>query len=366
MCRIALAVGLTGGHIYPARALAEDLGRDRHEFLFIVRASSPLAKKLLEDEGFPVLAIKARGLPRNFKEAVLCSPLFFWEQLRGFLLLLRAFRDWRPSLVIGFGGYVSFPAILAAWVLRVSRVIFEPNAKLGLANRALAFISNRVVSAFDIPIKNALIIQSPLRKSLHEALRLTQESCRDFFGLDRNIPCVLVFGGSQGAQALNEAFRGVMERLVGEGLVFSFIHITGTSHYTVLKDFYEAKHLLGPSGACLSYLEDMGKAYRAASLVVSRSGAMTCLELMHFKTPALLVPLASATESHQLANALALERLGLAEVVQENSQLFESLSQSLKRHLEGSQRTDKIQDNIAPISQKSFKDVVLDMFKSNE
>ena len=363
--RVVLAVGLTGGHIYPAKALAQQLVKEQFQFLFVAGKNSSLAKTILEEEGYPLLPVEVCGMPRGPKEVFIRGFAFLWSQLKACALLWRAFRDWKPALVVGFGSYVTPPAIIAAKILGIPTVIFEPNAKLGIANGSLAWLCDKVVCAFDLPLGKAVLIEPPLRKSVLESAKLSKEACRESFGLSKDVPCVLIFGGSQGARAINNAFGDALEHLRKENISFSFVHVTGAGDFEETKSFYEAKRFLGGSGVVLSYLEDIAKAYQAADLVVSRSGAMTCLELIHFKLPCVLIPLPHSTESHQFANAKRLEDLGLARVLQERDALSQSLYQALKEILSGGKQNLERQVKLNTVTGKTFKQVVEELIGSD-
>ncbi len=353
-----MAVGLTGGHIYPAKALAEQLGREWYQFLFVARSRSPLANKIIEAEGYPLLPIDVSGMPRKPTEALFKGPAFLWNQIKACALLWRAFRDWKPDVVIGFGGYVSFPAVVIAKVLGISTVVFEPNAKPGVANKVLFGLCDQVVCAFNLNIAKATLIAPPLRASMLQTKQKSKEECRKIFGLDTKSPCVLVFGGSQGARAINNAFTALVDRLRAENTPLSFIHVTGAADFEEVKNFYQSREYLNETGVVLSYLENMAEAYRAADLVIARSGAMTCLELLSLGIPSILVPLPRATQSHQLANAKQLADLGLAQIVEETGDLSQSLSVALKEILSKDRGVLGDGAKVHPAIKDTFKEVI--------
>ncbi|MBI4668176.1 MAG: UDP-N-acetylglucosamine--N-acetylmuramyl-(pentapeptide) pyrophosphoryl-undecaprenol N-acetylglucosamine transferase [Elusimicrobia bacterium] len=340
MQRVIFAVGLTGGHIYPAVALAEDLGKNDFEYLFVVRAKSRLALQILEKSDFPSLCLDVMGLPRGlgiFRDGL----RFAWRQFRAFCLCWKALKDWKPDLAVGFGAYVSFPVIFAAKLQGIPALIYEPNAAMGLANKVLAPWVDKI--AYTMPVfaatndlslrlislwlkrltTNVAVVEPPLRRSLKDAAVMTAGEARKIFGLDLALPCLLIFGGSQGAQVVNHHICRGLAVLLAQGKLFTFLHITGEKTSHQIKDFYAGQGVPANRGKCLEYLEEIGWAYRAADLVVSRAGAMTCHELIFFKKQAVLIPLAASAESHQWHNAYYLEHLGIATIIKE-SELDES------------------------------------------
>lgn len=349
-----MAVGLTGGHIYPAIALAEQLGNKDFKYLFIARSKSPLAQTLIAGRGLNLLELEARGMPRGAADALKHGLSFLWWQWRGVRLLRRAFKDWKPDLVIGFGSYVAFPAILAARTLGIKTMIFEPNAKMGVANAALSSISDITVSVLmDGYIQSAPI----LRKSVLDAASLPKAQALRALGLQEGLPCLLIFGGSQGASAINQAACAALNNLVKQGRRFQAIHVTGQAEFEKISDFYRREGL--PQIQAKPYLEEIGLAYRASHAVVSRSGAITVLELAYFRLPSILVPLGSSAEGHQLENARYLERLGIATIVPESPALASKLEDALEKAL----RADSLQETPASTGRNNFSEIVLEVLK---
>ncbi|MBI2069202.1 MAG: UDP-N-acetylglucosamine--N-acetylmuramyl-(pentapeptide) pyrophosphoryl-undecaprenol N-acetylglucosamine transferase [Elusimicrobia bacterium] len=335
--KIVLAVGLTGGHIYPALALAEELQEQGWSCLFVARAQSELARRLLEEGGHAVLSLDALGWPRGWR-SLGRIPIFAVKQARSFFLCRRALKDWKPDAVVGFGSYVSFPVLLAAKTLGLTTIIFEPNAVMGLANRVFAPLADKIALAMpgarhSVSGPKFLFVEPPLRRRLKESMSVGPEEARRRLGLEPGLPCVLVFGGSQGAYSLNQAAIATLKTLHDEGRRFSFFHVTGSSAFERMSQAYAADGPLAGLGRCAGYFDEMGLAYRAADCVVSRAGAMTCLELLYFQKKAVLIPLAASTESHQQENARCLERLGIATIVNDDARLEAGLTEALRQAL---------------------------------
>lgn len=349
-----MAVGLTGGHIYPAIALAEQLGNKDFKYLFVARSKSALAQSLIAGRGLSLLELETRGMPRGAFDALKNGFSFLAGQWKAWRMLSRAFKDWSPDLVIGFGSYVAFPAVLAARLQGIQTMIFEPNAKMGVANLLLSRISDKTVSVL---MDGYVQVGPVLRKSILEAGLMEPAQARKALGLKEGLPCLLVFGGSQGASAINHAACAALKNLAKKGRPFQAIHVTGQAEFEKISDFYRREGLSHIHAR--PYLEEIGLAYRASHAAVSRSGAITVLELAHFRLPSILVPLGSSTEGHQLENARYLERLGIATIIPENPALASKLEEALEKAL-GADSPRK-----APVSEgrNHFSKIVLEVLK---
>ncbi len=304
-----IAGGGTGGHVFPALALAHELKRRRPDAAIVfVGTRNGLEAELVPRAGWPLEFVRAKGIVGKGLAARLSGlaalPLAFADSMR--LLSRHA-----PSAVVGVGGYASGPVVATAWVRRVPTVIHESNAVPGLTNRILSRIATRVAAgtpAAAAALPGAVVTGNPVRDA--------------FFGIpslvtrpkERRLR-VLVVGGSQGAQILNRVLPEALARVVARGFPFDVLHQAGKGRAAAATEAYRANGL-GPDRASVTeFLEDMPAAFAAADLIVSRSGAMTAAEVAAAGRPALFVPFAAATHGHQEANALALEAAGAAIVV---------------------------------------------------
>ncbi|MEK6543182.1 MAG: UDP-N-acetylglucosamine--N-acetylmuramyl-(pentapeptide) pyrophosphoryl-undecaprenol N-acetylglucosamine transferase [Elusimicrobiota bacterium] len=337
MRKAVLAVGLTGGHIYPAKALAEELQSQGWSLLFVARSESLLAEKLLADEGLPLVRLQVEGLTRSLPVALVRIVPFIYKQVCSLVTCLRVMWDWRPDCVVGFGSYVSFPVVLAAKMTGIPVVIYEPNSAMGLANAVLAPLADKVALSLheNRPLQSArwVDVVTPLRKSLKEDAALPGPEAKRSLGLRDDLPCVVIMGGSQGAAAVNLAAQEMIMGRAKQDKGFTFMHITGLSQYDQIRGAYARAGLLGPEGRVEPYWERMGVAYRAADLIIARAGAMTCLEILHFACRALLVPYVKSAEGHQLGNAKYLQRLGIAKILRQNQELALELESAIREML---------------------------------
>ncbi|MEW6543509.1 MAG: undecaprenyldiphospho-muramoylpentapeptide beta-N-acetylglucosaminyltransferase [Nitrospirota bacterium] len=336
---IVIAAGGTGGHLYPAVALAREfLRQDPASRIVFVGTPRGLETKVLAHEGFELVMVAAqpvmgRGAWRA-SAALLTVPLGIWQAAR----LLRA-RN--ADLAIGIGGYTSPPLLLAAFLLGVPRVILEPNAYPGLANKLLGPIANLVFLAFEAAgphFARAKVRASgtPIRREFYED-GATGHETRGASGSEPPRPAprasgpqgrktLLVFGGSQGASAINRAMVEALPHLRAVGAEPAIVHQTGEADRASVAAAYEAA---GVRAEVVPFLFEMPDALRAADLVVARAGAVTLAELAACGKPAVLIPLPTAIYGHQEKNARVLEQAGAAVVLLQNELTGERLARTV-------------------------------------
>jgi UDP-N-acetylglucosamine--N-acetylmuramyl-(pentapeptide) pyrophosphoryl-undecaprenol N-acetylglucosamine transferase len=335
---IVIAAGGTGGHLYPAVALAREfLHRDPMTKVLFVGTSRGLESKVLAHEGFELVLINAKpvmgkGLTDVLKG--LCAmPLSLWQC--GRILSQRQAR-----LVIGVGGYTSPMMVLAAALKRIPRVILEPNAYPGLANKAVAPFVQRVFLAFESAARffdrrKGRVVGTPVRKEF-----LTQ--CRPPGGeRQRGGHHVLVFGGSQGAKALNSAAIEGLPDLLKQRPHMTVTHQTGEADHDRVSQAYRRA---GVTATVLPFVYDMPAAINAADVVVARAGAMTVAELTTCGKPAILIPLPTAIYDHQMKNAKVLEAAGAAVVLPQADLTGATLARSVAQILDDPQRMKAMED----------------------
>jgi len=316
MPTVLVASGGTGGHLFPAIALAQELAR-RHPSTRIVFVGSgrTAARNAVTDAGFEWHAVPGRGMPRR---GVLGMVPFAWALLRGLVASRRLVRRLRPDVAVGFGNYGSVAPLVAAHRQRVPVVIHESNALPGKANRLLARTADAVAVQFE-EARVALgavarcpvdAIGMPVREALLE-LPDAREA-RRAYGLDEDAFTLLVMGGSQGARRLNEVVCESLAQIERLSARVQVLHLCGSHDEATVRAAYEAHAVLH---AVRAFEPDMARAYAAADCALCRAGAATVAELAVTGTPALLVPYPHATEAHQARNADVLVRRGAARVV---------------------------------------------------
>jgi len=305
--KLLLAGGGTGGHLFPAIALAEQLKREepQSEVLFI-GTERGLEARMLPELGWSLETIEMRGWAgRGWigKMKVLGLLLKSMGQSR------RILQMFRPDVVVGVGGYASVPVLMAAKTLRIPYLIHEQNAWPGLANRLLGRWAKRVCLSFDEADRAfhrsaTVLTGNPVRAAM--------ESCPP---LDESKPCLLVFGGSQGARAINRAMVAALASLTEWRGSLGIMHQSGERDYEQTLQGYRDSDW--PDFEVVPFIKDMASAYAKATLIVCRAGATTLAELTACGRPAILVPYPYAAAGHQSTNARAMATRGAAMSIEE-------------------------------------------------
>lgn len=310
--------GGTGGHLYPAIAIADSL-RARGANITFIGTADRLEATLVPKAGYALVTVSSRPLSRRLNAELFRTV---GANVAGVVQAMRALRRLKPDIVIATGGYVCFPVVVAARLLRVGTIaLFEPNAHPGLTNKILAPLVREVWGAFELPdrrfVGKYVHTGIPVRSALH-ALP-PQEVAVERLGLSTKRQTILAMGGSQGARSINDALTSIIKT---DGLPpgWQLMHVTGEKEYDrvrlmlALDGEYDAP-VVRP------YLHDMADAYAAADLVLARAGASTLGELVATGKPALLIPYPHAADDHQRANAEEFARTGAAVVVDDRDLL---------------------------------------------
>lgn len=330
---IVIAAGGTGGHLYPAVALAREfLRRDPANKVLFVGTSRGLESKVLAHEGFELLLIHAKPVMGkgllDMVKGLSVMPISLWQ-------CWQIVRRRRPGLVIGVGGYTSPMMVMAAAFAGVPRVILEPNADPGLANKAVGSFVQRVFLAFESAAgsfdrSKVRVVGTPIRKEF-----LAQAERASTAANQPGRQHLLIFGGSQGAKAINSAVIEGLPPLLKARAQMTVTHQTGESDYARVSAAYRQS---GVSVSVAPFLYDMPSAIHAADLVVARAGAMTVAELTTCGKPAVLIPLPTAIYDHQMKNAKAMEAAGAAVVLPQTELTGSKLAQMIAAILDDQKR----------------------------
>lgn len=296
---VLIAGGGTGGHLFPGLALAQELRRrDATTRIVFVGTRRGIETRAVPKAGFdlellPVVGLRRTGVLGLIKGLAML-PLALWRALA----LVRRFR---PDVAVSCGGYAAGPAVMAARILGVPCVVMEQNAVPGFTNRVLGKFAQLVIAALPtrgFAMKKVRVLGNPVRHEFLAVRDLAYEPGRPLN--------VLVFGGSQGARALNEAMMALAPSLNGS---LKIVHQTGRADEERVRRAYE---LAGSSAEVTAFIDDMADAYRNADLVLARAGATTIAELTVCGRPAVLVPFPFAVDDHQTKNALTMQTAGAA------------------------------------------------------
>jgi UDP-N-acetylglucosamine--N-acetylmuramyl-(pentapeptide) pyrophosphoryl-undecaprenol N-acetylglucosamine transferase len=326
--RAILAGGGTGGHVIPAIAIANELKKLCGAEVLFIGTARGMENRLVPAAGYPLQLVRVGAL-KNVSLMTRARTAFdlpgaVWDASR-------MLNEFAPDVVIGVGGYASGPAMLAAVVKQIPTLAFEPNVVPGFANRVVArFVSGAAVHFQETAkyFRNAKVTGVPVRQAFFEIPPKRGGA-----------PTLLVFGGSQGAHAINEAMKRCLPELRRQAPGVHVIHQTGERDYN---DALAASQSSGASAEVFKFIEDMPAAFGRADLVVCRSGASTVAEITAAAKPAIFVPFPRAADDHQTRNALALQNFGAAVLVEESKLEGVWLAETIAALLQDSHRLQRM------------------------
>jgi UDP-N-acetylglucosamine--N-acetylmuramyl-(pentapeptide) pyrophosphoryl-undecaprenol N-acetylglucosamine transferase len=312
--RIVIAGGGTGGHIFPAIAIAHAIRRisPGADILF-VGAQGKMEMEKVPQEGFKIVGLPIAGFNRSHFWKNLSLP---FKLARSYFMARKILRRMKPDIVVGVGGYASFPMLRAAQARRVATLVQEQNSFAGKSNKILARRATVVCVAYEdmerfFPKEKVRILGNPVRKAIAESA-LSSEEGRAFFDIQGEGPVVLVVGGSLGAQSINQAVGAGLKEILAEGV--TLLWQTGKPYFETAKQQAAA---FGSRVVVRDFIQHMDAAYAAADVIISRAGALAIAELSIVGKPVIFVPYPYAAEDHQTSNAMALVRHNAAELVRD-------------------------------------------------
>jgi UDP-N-acetylglucosamine--N-acetylmuramyl-(pentapeptide) pyrophosphoryl-undecaprenol N-acetylglucosamine transferase len=286
--------GGTGGHVFPALAVAEVL-RDRNVVVTWLGTRRGIEAELVPEHGFPIDFIDVEGVRGRGVMKLLKAPFVLMKALWQSIGVIRS---QKPEVVLGLGGFASGPGGVAARLLGLPLVIHEQNAVAGTTNTLLAKIANRILEAFPGALPRGEWVGNPVRKAIEDLPALDQDKIAD--GVSSDLPPIqlLVLGGSLGASAINQQVPKALALLPGE-VAIEVRHQCGRAHQSDTESAYEAA---GVKASIEPFIADMAEAYEWADVVVCRAGALTVAELTAAGVGALLIPYPHAIDDHQTKN----------------------------------------------------------------
>src|SRR5712671_1348425 len=316
--KLLIAGGGTGGHVFPALAIAQEwLSRGSEREVVLVGTQRGIEMKLVPQAGLPletlrVAGLKGKGGATLLKNLSMLAPAMLDAR--------RVLRKHKPVVAFGVGGYAAGPMMLATWLGRVPNVIFEPNAEPGFTNKVLARISDRIATGYEISArtwgKKAIVTGCPVRP--------------EFFSITPRRPGMpfrlLITGGSQGALPINRAFVDAMDRLAARKTELAIVHQTGERDYNAVRTAYARREF---PAEVVPFLTNMAERFASADVIVCRAGAITAAEIAASGRAAIFIPFGHATDSHQLCNAQEMARAGAGRVIPEPELTPERLSSEI-------------------------------------
>jgi len=329
--KLLIAGGGTGGHVFPALAIAQEwLSRGNEREVVLVGTEHGIEMKLVPQAGLPletlrVAGLKGKGGTTLVKNIAMLAPAM--------LDAWRVLRKHNPVAAFGVGGYAAGPMMVATWLGRVPNVIFEPNAEPGFTNKVLARISTRIATGYEISArewgKKAIVTGCPVRT---EFFSITSPRLGRPFRL-------LVTGGSQGALPINRAFVDAMDRLAARKSELAIAHQTGERDYNAVRTAYARREI---HAEVLPFLTNMAERFAWADMIVCRAGAITAAEIAAAGRAAIFIPFGRATDGHQLRNAQEMSRAGAGRLISETELTAEKLTTEIFSLLDQPQEIEKL------------------------
>jgi UDP-N-acetylglucosamine--N-acetylmuramyl-(pentapeptide) pyrophosphoryl-undecaprenol N-acetylglucosamine transferase len=312
--KVIFAGGGTGGHIFPAIAIADELRRLRSDVeIIFVGAKGRIESKVVPQSGYRFESIWISGFERSFSLKNFIFPLkLFISLIQSFILI----RRYSPDVVVGTGGYVSGPVVFVASLLGIPTLIQEQNSYPGLTTRLLASMVNEIHISFEVTRKylkrrdNVFLSGNPVRGDLKH---YPKDEARRFFGLDENRKTLLILGGSLGASSINRAVLSMAYEIVMRDV--QMIWQTGEFDFGRIRSEVDR---LSYMIKVFKFIDRMDYAYSACDLAVCRAGATTVFEIARFGVPAIFVPYPYATADHQYENARVLFEAGASEIIRDS------------------------------------------------
>ncbi|HEX8473184.1 MAG TPA: undecaprenyldiphospho-muramoylpentapeptide beta-N-acetylglucosaminyltransferase [Pyrinomonadaceae bacterium] len=351
--RVLIAAGGTGGHIYPGIAVAKEIvSRAAASSVRFVGTARGLETRLVPQAGFELSLIESTGLVN----------MGLRERLRGLSILpksllaaRRLIREFRPDAVVGAGGYVSGPVLLMASLMRVPTLVMESNAVPGFTNRTLARFVDAAAVSFDAALPyfrgKAVVTGNPVRREFFDIPAKRRDPAR--FSL-------LLFGGSQGARAINEAMVAALAHLAPQRDVLAITHQTGKLDFDKVREGYAVAGWTERADI-REYIDDMVAAFAAADLIISRAGATTSFELMAAGKSALMIPLPGQLE--QRRNAEAMQEAGAARMIPQEDLTGEALAKEIAALIHEPQRITQMEEASRRMARRDAAEAAVDMIE---
>lgn len=355
---IIIAGGGTGGHIFPAIAIARALkAKPFNTNILFVGAKGRMEMQKVPQAGFKIIGLNIAGIQRRLTWKNLLVPFKVIDSMIRAKAIIRQFN---PDVVIGVGGYASGPVVRAAAQKGIPTLIQEQNSFPGLTNRMLAKKASKICVAYEgmdryFEKSKIILTGNPVRQDVVH-LEGKYGQAMKFFGLSADHPVLLVTGGSLGARTINESISANLELMAGHGI--QIVWQTGTGYY---QEALKQVERLKVKGVCVyEFIDRMDFAYAAADLIVSRAGAIAVSEICAVQKPAILIPSPNVAEDHQTKNAKALAD-NQAALLLKDSEAVNTLGQAVIDLINDEEKKHRLKVKIAGLSYRDAADVIAEV-----
>lgn len=363
--RAIIAAAGTAGHINPGIAIANKIKeKEPNSEIIFIGTTRGLENDLVPREGYQLKTIEAYGLSKeisiqNLKK--ICKTLKATKKAK------KIINEFKPDIVIGAGGYICGPVVWAAKKENVPVVLHESNAFPGKATKFLSKKADKILIAFEearsrLPKSNNIVhIGTPVKIEKKEYNEQQKSQILKTMQLQENLPIVLIFGGSQGAQKINEAVVGILENKFN--LNYQIVWATGPKQFDIIKDELKSKNIdinNIKNAKILPYIYNMEEIMNISNIIVARSGAMTITEISNLGKPSILIPLPNVSQNHQLYNAKVLENVGAAKIILNNELTKDNLNSEIEKIISNPEQMKKMEEKALS---KSVKEVQENIYK---
>ena len=352
--KILISAGGTGGHIYPALSIIEGFKKyDKNLEVLYIGTKNRMEKDIVPKNGIPYYGIEIYGLSKNI-----------FKDIKDVFLILKAKKEikkkileFKPDVVLGIGGYVTYPVLSTAHKMHIKTFIHEQNAIPGKTNKMISKYADIIGVSFKesakyFPNKKVLYTGNPTGIRAINTSKITKSS----LGLKEDKPLVVVVCGSLGSETVNKAMQGYLK--TSEGKDYQVVYITGKSLY---EDFTKEKY---PSNVLVvPYLDNLSGLLKSTDVLVARAGASTIAEVLSLKVPTIFIPSPYVANNHQYYNALSLKEEGLAVMLEEKDLSTENITKNVNELLYNKEKQIKIKNNLSKISTLDSTKIIYDAIK---
>lgn len=365
---VVIAAAGTGGHINPGIAIANKIKEeDKNSKVLFIGTNRGLENDLVPRAGYELKTVNAYGIERkltvqNFKR--------LYSTIKSIKEAKKILTEFKADVVIGTGGYICMPVILAANKLKIPTLLHESNAFPGVAVRLLSKKVNTVLVGFEDAklrlkkAKNVVVTGNPTKIKKQNLTSNQKEEIIRSIGLNTNKPIVLVFGGSQGAKSINKSFINIIKNKKNKE--YQIIWAAGPSQYEEIKEKLSDDNINInniENVKIVPYIYNMEEIMNCVDVIVARSGAMTITEISNLGKPSILVPLPNVSHNHQLYNAQVLEKVNAAKIILDNEIKGENLNNTIEQIVLNKKTMDKMGQNALKVSTTNAEDKIYNEIK---
>ena len=366
--KVIIAAAQTGGHINPGIAIANKIKKEnKNARIMFIGTTRGLENDLVPRAGFDLKTIEAYGINRKIS---ITNIKNMFKTLKGLGEAKKIVKEYKPDIVIGTGGFICGPVLMAAKKYKIPTVLHESNAFPGVAVKLLSKKVDTILLGFEdakkrLPnAKKIVITGTPTKIKKVQISQLQKEKMIEELGLKKDLPIVLVFGGSQGAQSINSTLIDIIKG--SENKNYQIIWASGPKQYDIIKEKLKENKIdinKIEKVKILPYIYNMEEMMNLVDVVISRSGAMTITEVAVTGKPAIFIPFPFATENHQEYNAKVLENVGAAKIILDKDLNKETLSNALNEILKDKNKLAQMSKNAEKVAISDVEDKIYNEIK---